>query len=141
MNPKARRWIEVLRKVLPEYPDLVEAVKQDDDPEIIRLLQRYEAEARRDLDDFRRAHGKLDAKVRRLGRLESEYFDSDLDWDVQDDLWNRVRELQNDPEVEWYEGQVETKRGVIKAWRNRVEWAKDIVGIEPVRSRYADEDD
>lgn len=137
MNPKGRRWIALLKDVLVEHPNLVEAVKRDDGPEIVSLLQQSEAEAQHDLDDFRRTHPKLDAKMRRLRSLDTDYYNDDLD----DDLWDRARELRDDPEVDWYKSEFDKRLGVVLVWRNRVEWAKDIAGIEPVRDRYADEDD
>jgi hypothetical protein len=131
---RTRRWIELLRLVLPDRPELVDAVKRDDGRQIVDLLQRYEAKVQEELNDFRRSHPQLDAKSRRLRRLDRDEDDSDdLDWDA---WWDKRRdatlELQDDPELEWYLAEMEQRRSEVWRWRRRVESAKEVAGIGTV---------
>ena len=82
----------------------------------------------------RRSHPQLDAKSRRLRRLDRDEDDGDdLDWDAWwDKRRDATRELQDDPELEWYEAEMEQRRSEVWRWRRRVESAKEVAGIGTV---------
>jgi hypothetical protein len=133
-QPTARRWIAVLRDLLPDRPEFVEAVKVDDGPAIVALLERYMAEAEQELRDFRRSHREYEAKLGRLGRLESHVWNDDdhLDWEEWDALRARLDDARKDPDVDWYVTEIGQRTDTIRSWRYRIRGAKNVAGIEPL---------
>jgi len=72
---------------------------------------------------------------RRLSRLEGDHDGAgadDFDWDAWQERMEVARVIREDPEVEWYEDGVTKRQSAIWRWRDRIESAKDIVGIETV---------
>lgn len=133
------------KPLLFEHRELAEAVT-DDGPAIMAWIERQIADARQDVQDFRRSHRELEAKSRRFQRwLDRELAEDQEDDEEEEDEESSRRldfiDLREDAELDWYQDEIRERVRAIYTWRRCLQFAKDVAGIEllPTRSRYRDD--
>jgi len=108
---RTRRWIGVLGKPrLFEHRELAEAVTRDDGPAIVAWIECQIADARQEVQDFRRSHRELEAKSRRFQRwLDRELAEDQEDDEEKDEESSRrldLIDLREDAELDWYQDEI-----------------------------------